>query len=362
MRRLPVLLLASLILTGLAACSPESGNDSGPGDRPRGTIITAQEVTVEAVRITEETLGTVHTTAAPTVGAEVAARVLEVVVDEGDAVSSGDLLARLDDGDFRLAAERARAEITRLDALIENQRRQVTRNRQLLERNMVSESALDDARAELRALEGQLAATRAERAQAERNIERTLVRSPVDGRVETRLVDAGDWAGQGTPLFRIATDRLLRAQLPFPEYVADQLRTGLSVQLYSPVAPDQEVAGTITEIRPMLGSGTRSMLVIAEFENPGGWRPGASVNGQVVLETREDALLVPEVSIVLRPAGSVVYVIEDGAAHQRVVRTGVRNNGMIEVIEGLSPGDVVAVDGAAFLTDGTAVNVREDAA
>lgn len=351
------LIVIALLLLGLSACG--SAPDDAAGEAPQGTAVTARTVAVDTVRITEETLGTVRTTAAPTVSAEVSARVVELRVDEGDAVSAGDVLALLDEGDFRLTAERARAEISRLAALIENQQRQVVRNRQLLERNMVSESALDDARAELRALEGQLAATRAELAQAERNIERTLVRSPVDGRVEARMVDVGDWAGQGSPLFRIATDRLLRAQLPFPEYVADLLRTGLTVELSSPVARDQRVEGTITEIRPMLGSGTRAMMVITEFENPGGWRAGASVNGRVVLETREQALLVPEVSVVLRPAGSVVYVINDHAAHQRLVRTGVRTDGMIEVLDGLEPGERVVVDGAGFLTDGAAVNVRE---
>ncbi|WP_018233653.1 efflux RND transporter periplasmic adaptor subunit [Thioalkalivibrio thiocyanodenitrificans] len=358
MKSLSPLLIAPLLLIGLVACGPEPDNGAEQ-ERPRGTTITAEAVTIDTVRITEETLGTVRTTAAPTVAAEVAARIVEIMVDEGDAVAAGELLARLDDGDFRLAAQRARAEISRLEALIENQQRQVTRNRQLLERNMVSESDLDNALAELRALEGQLASTRAELAQAERNIERTRVKAPVDGRVESREADVGGWAGQGTPLFRISTDRLLRAQLPFPEYVADRLRTGLTVELISPVARDQQVDGTITEIRPMLGSSTRSVMIIAEFDNPGGWRPGASVNGRVVLETREEALLVPDMSIVLRPAGSVVYVIENDTARQRVVRTGVRTNGMIEVLDGLEAGERVAVDGAGFLTDGAPVNVPE---
>jgi membrane fusion protein, multidrug efflux system len=358
MKALSLLLLAPLLLVGLVACGPEPDNGAEQ-EGPQGTTITAGTVQVDTVRITEETLGTVRTTAAPTVAAEVAARIVEILVDEGDAVAAGDLLARLDDGDFRLTADRARAEISRLEALIENQQRQVTRNRQLLERNMVSESDVDNALAELRALEGQLGSTRAELAQAERNIERTRIKAPVDGRVESREADVGGWASQGTSLFRISTDRLLRAQLPFPEYVTDRLRIGLTVELTSPVARDQPVDGTITEIRPMLGTSTRAVMIIAEFENPGGWRPGASVNGRVVLETRDEALLVPDISIVLRPAGNVVYVIEDGTARQRPVRTGVRTNAMIEVLDGLEPGERVAVDGAAFLTDGAPVNVSE---
>ena len=96
-----------------------------------------------------------------------------------------------------------------------------------------------------------------------------------------------------------------------------------------------------------------------DINNPGSWRPGASVNGTVIIAEHPGAVTVPEQSVVRRPAGEVVYVIEQGRARQRVVRTGQRKEGRIEILEGVTVGDILAVDGAGFLTDGARVQVLE---
>lgn len=347
----------ALLALGLTACSgaeDEAGTPSGP----RATPVTTAAVATETVHVREESLGTVHTTQAPSVAAEIGARVIAIHVDEGVSVSAGTLLAELDGGDFVLARDRSRAEIERLTALIENQQRQVERNRRMFQQNLVAESVVDEAETQLRALQGQLAAEQANLGQAERNLRRTRVTAPVDGRIEARLANSGDWVAVGEPMFRIATDAILRAHLPYPEYVADRLRPGLSVSLRSPAAPGVVVEGTITELRPMIGA-TRAVIVIAEFANPGGWRAGASVNGTVVIDSRDGAIMVPEISVVHRPAGQVVYVVEDDKARQRLVRTGHRQNGKIEITEGLDGDEQIVVDGAGFLTDGATLRIRE---
>jgi RND family efflux transporter MFP subunit len=350
-----LLCVASVLL--LPACGDEAKQDAPAAGTPP-TQVTAADAVRDTLFLREETLGTVQAKQAPTIGSEVAARVLAVHADEGDSVAAGALLAELDSGDFVLARERSAAETKRLEALVENQERQLERNRRMLERSLVAQSVVDDADAELRALRGQLAAERANASQAERNIERTRIVAPLSGRIESRLVDAGDWAAVGTPLFRIATDEVLRAHLPFPEYVAEALRPGLPVRLASPAAPGVEVEGRIAELRPMIGA-ARAVIVIAEFANPGGWRAGASVNGSVTLEQRPNAVLVPEVSIVQRPAGTVVYVIEGDRVRAQTVRTGIRQGGRIEIVEGLRGDERIVVDGAGFLTGGARVQVRE---
>ena len=84
---------------------------------------------------------------------------------------------------------------------------------------------------------------------------------------------------------------------------------------------------------------------------------GGSVNARVVLEVKNDALMVPEQSVVLRPAGKVVYVIAANRAAQRVVETGLKQDGLQEILKGLAPGEVIATDGAGFLSDGAAVTL-----
>jgi hypothetical protein len=114
-------------------------------------------------------------------------------------------------------------------------------------------------------------------------------------------------------------------------------------------------------VRQLVGSTNRAFDVVVEVKNPGGWKPGASVNGAVVIEEHEQAVAVPEVSVVLRPAGKVVYVIENGKAVQHIVTTGVTQNGLVEILQGLKAGEKIAVDGAGFLTDQAAVAVKEPA-
>lgn len=354
--RLALVFVTVFLLHACGTDEEERASAPAAGGVP-ATPVTAAAVERGTVFEREEALGTVHAKQAPTIGAEVAARVVAIHADEGQAVSAGELLAELDAGDFRLARDRSLAEIARLEALSENQQRQVERNRHMLERQLVAQSVVDAAEAELRALRSQLEAERAALGQAERDIARTRVVAPLAGRLESRLVDAGDWAALGTPLFRISTNDVLRAQLPFPEYVAELLRPGLPVHLTSPAAADMAVEGRIAEIRPMIGS-ARAVIVIAEFANPGGWRPGASVNGSVTLAERANALLVPAVSVVQRPGGKFVYVVDDGHAAARAVRTGIQQDGRIEIIDGLSGDETVVTDGAGFLTDGAPVSVR----
>jgi RND family efflux transporter MFP subunit len=146
--------------------------------------------------------------------------------------------------------------------------------------------------------------------------------------------------------------------LPFPERVADSLVPGQSVRLRVN-SGNQAVNATISELRPMIGTNSRAVEAIVELDNPGTWRPGNSVSATVVLSTRTGQALVPALSVVQRPAGSVVYVLDGDTARQRVVEIGVRTNGDVEVRDGLAEGERVVVDGAGFLTDGTRVEVQD---
>jgi hypothetical protein len=98
-------------------------------------------------------------------------------------------------------------------------------------------------------------------------------------------------------------------------------------------------------------------VAVVEVKNPGGWKAGASVSGSVTIREIADAVVVPNACVVKRPSGDVVYVIQNGQALQRVVKTGVKKQGMTQIAEGLSIGETVALDGAPYLTDKAAVSV-----
>jgi membrane fusion protein, multidrug efflux system len=109
----------------------------------------------------------------------------------------------------------------------------------------------------------------------------------------------------------------------------------------------------------MITADNRTVDVIADVVDAEGWQPGASVTGTVILGEQAAAMMIPEQCLVLRPAGEVVYVVRDNIANQAVVKTGLRQNGLIEVLEGLNDNDTIVVDGAGFLTDKAPVKISK---
>lgn len=153
----------------------------------------------------------------------------------------------------------------------------------------------------------------------------------------------------------------LSVRLPFPEHVARQLRIGQSLRLTSFDQPAKTATAYVKEIRPALNSTTQTLEVIAELRAGHEWYSVGSVQGEVVVGVHRGALVVPEQAVVLRPAGSVVYVTEGDKVMERVVQPGITRDGEIEILTGLKLGEIVAVDGASLLSDGAKVKRREPA-
>lgn len=175
-------------------------------------------------------------------------------------------------------------------------------------------------------------------------------------------VGSETWVGQAEtydPTRDLA--RRVYIRLPFPLDIVRRLKIGQAVTLVN-FEDGKKAGGVIREIRPALSTMTQTVEVIAEVRNPGSWRPAGSVRGEVTLEMHRNVPVVPEQAVVLRPAGAVVYEVNDNVAQARAVKTGIQREGVIEILEGLKPGMSIAVDGAALLSDGAKVQVRNEAA
>lgn len=346
-----------LLLTGLL-CACEGAQPPAPP--PPGVLITTTRAERTALEVVERSVGRLESKARPLVAAEVPGQVRRVEVEVGHAVAAGALLALIEPEDYRSRTASARAEIGRLEAQVEQQERLVTRYQQLAKRDFFAQNSLEEAQAQLKVLSRQLDAARSALEEAQRDLARTEIRAPVAGRIESRLVDPGDYVQEGTGMFRISTDDVLRAVLPFPERLVDRLAAGQAVRLSSPTDPQRgRVAAVVTELRPTVGGANRAVEALVDFANPGGWRAGASVDGEVVIETRQGTVTVPEGAVVLRPAGATVYVVEGSKVRAQVVRTGHQDAGKVEILEGLQGDETLALDGAGFLTDGAPVRFQE---
>ena len=343
----------------IGACAPKAEEKKPAG--PPATLITTTQVSTRSLEVTENTLGTLESLIDPTVGAEVPGRVVKVLTHAGQRVSKGDTMALIDPSDLALAVRSDTAELQRLRSLLEQQERLVQRQKDLVGKGFVSQNAVDDAVAQRDALRAQLAAAQARAESGRSNEGKARVVAPIDGEVETQIVATGDYVKVGDPLFKVVSNHRLRAILPYPETAAARIRRGQTVHITSPQSPGLVVTGKVEDIRPMVSAGSRAIDVIVRFDNESGLLAGGTINGSVLIDKRDNAVLVPEQSIVLRPAGTVVYKVADGKALQRIVTTGARKAGLVEITNGLTGGETLALDGAGFLSDGASVSIKETA-
>lgn len=352
--RFTLLLVVSFVVT---ACGTAEEPDSGGTEVAAATTISVHVADVQDIEVTDVSVGWIASKTAPAITSEVSGRLIELSFEAGDRVSAGQLLARVDPTRYRSAHEAAAADVERLRTSVANQQRQLARHQEMLAEGFIAQAMFDDSQAQLRALEAQLRGAQARLDNAEKDLASTRIVAPISGIIDQRLIATGDFVQAGQPLAQLVSDGVLRIHLPFPETVAERLRADLPVRLNTPIAPAQTIEARISELRPALGQG-RAVEAIIEADNPGAWRTGASVRGEVVLETRRNVLL-PEAAVVLRPAGHTVYVVDGDRVHARPVTPGVRVDGMLEILDGVEAGERVALDGAGFLTDQARIRLPE---
>lgn len=321
-----------------------------------GTAITLTTPTRVDVASIEKSIGQIDAKNAPIINSEVNGQIIQVLCEVGDRVKKGQTLAIIDASQYSNAADSSSANVKLLESQVENQRKTVARYEELIKQNFISEAKLDELKTALKGYEEQLKAAKAGLKESSRTSGKTIIKAPVDGFVYARNISVGDFATVGKALFGVANLKNVVIKAPFPETIAGKIRKGQKAKLYTH-DKNSSVDGIISDIRPFVSASGRSFEAIISMQNPGEWIIGASISVDVITDEHKGALVVPENAVVLRPAGSVVYVINANSVKQKVVQTGQRQDGFIEIISGLSDGEKIANDGAGLLSDGAKVNI-----
>jgi membrane fusion protein (multidrug efflux system) len=351
-----LLVFAGIGIYFIADGRAREGAGKAAGKGRAAVLVTATTVAARPLEVYEEVVGTLENVIDPTIGAEVAGRIVRVHGFTGKKVAKGEVLAEIDAVDFQIQSRADQAEIGRLTSLLQQQERVVERQQKLVGQGFITQNAADDAIAQRNALREQLNTAKARSEATGRSVTKARVVAPIDGEIETQIIAVGDYVKLGDPLFKLVGVQELRAHLFLPESAATRIRPGLKVVLAPPAAPDRVIESVIAEIKPTVGANNRALDAIVKFRGEGNlFRGGGTVNARIVTQMREGALMVPEQAVVLRPAGKVVYALREGVAEQRIVETGLKQDGQYEILKGVQAGDTVAVDGAGFLTNGAAV-------
>jgi len=265
-----------------------------------------------------------------------------VRVAEGQNVTRGQVLAELVDGPER-------ANVLQLQAQAAVARAQARRTQQLFERGFAARAAYDDTRNQALAAE---AAANAARAQ----LDDYRIRAPFTGRVMRRDAEPGDLATPANPLFVIADPSSLRITADVDERDAGRLREDMEALVRADAFPGQSFAARVSEVTPQGDSTGRIFRARLALEEGVPLRPGMTVEINIVLAQRDNALLVPTRAL----RDGAVFVVEDGRARRRAVQVGVQGAQDTEVREGLTAGARVILDPPANLRDGARIAERRE--
>jgi len=267
----------------IAACGKQDNKATeSVQSGPKPTLVTATTVNKTAIEITQSAVGSLEGLIDPTIAAEVAARVIKVHVSPGQRVKKGQLIATLDSTEFNLQRNEAQAEVARIQALLNNQTKIVERDQALVNKNFISQNAVDTDIAQQNVLKEQLAGAKARVASISNMGSKTAIYAPTDGVVEKKIVDTGEFVKVGDPIVQVVSNQKLRAHIPFPERLSNQLKPGMKVRLTTPTS-DKTLETEIRELKLMISESNRSVDIITDINNETDWQPGASVTGTVIL-------------------------------------------------------------------------------
>lgn len=281
-------------------------------------------------------------------------RVLEVPVEEGQAVRKGQLLVRLDDTVLQAEMRQMEAAIKEAEASLAEARSNLGRAQRLAPGAAITEQALEQRQTLARTGEARLNIARAQMEERRAKIEQTLITAPADGIVSKRAILMGAVVSPGTELVRIIRDARLEVDAEVPELDIDLVRPNQTVRI---IHGETIVEARVRAVAPTVDPKTR--LGIVEVALPKGTplRPGMYARAEIQIADVV-ALAVPQESLVFRDGRPAVFEVDaQNRANLRPLETGMRQSGWVEVRAGVERGRRVVVAGAGFLNDGDLVAI-----
>ncbi len=324
------------------------GENSGTAVSQAAVGVVVAPVRLERLSLEIEALGTAHANESVDVTAKVSNLVTVVRFDEGQQVRRGDLLVELD-------GAQARAELAIAEAAVTESRSQYKRSRELYTTKALSESQLDQIEAALKANEARVLVAQAK-------LGDTMIRAPFAGRVGLRRVSVGSLVNPGTVITTLDDTSTIKLDFTVPETVLSALAPGLAITAGSVAYPGTPFEGKVSSVDSRVDPSTRSVTVRALVPNPQGLlKPGMFLTVRLSRGST-DALLVPEQALVPEQGDVFVFVVTGGSVEKRLIRTGQRRVGTVQVTEGLAAGESVVTEGTQKLRNGARVMVVDSSA
>jgi membrane fusion protein (multidrug efflux system) len=353
MRLHSLLTLAALAASLATACSGGSdaagaGGPGGPGGPPGGMQLPVEAVTLrlEPLEAGLTTVGSLRADESVVLRPEVAGRITRIQFQEGGRVERGQPL-------FSLDAGTAGAALNEAEANLANSRSAAARAGELVGERLIARADYDNLRAQRAVDEARVASARTA-------LGKMTLRAPFAGQIGLRSVSVGEYVNAGQELVTLVRLDPVQVDFSLPETAITSTRTGQSIRIEVDAYPGERFGGEVVAIDPVIDPVSRSVRLRAQVANPDfKLRPGQFARVLLQPGGAQQALLVPEQALMQSGDERFVYTVVDGQARRRVVQTGTRVPGKVEVRSGLSAGDVVitAGQGKPMMRDGMPVEV-----
>ncbi len=268
----------------------------------------------------------------------------EVLVREGQRVKRGDVIARIDDDDYRIAVERTEAAYNLAKAEFE-------RDRAIYAKGVIPTATLDTNRTRMET-------TKADFEDAKLQLSRCLVTSPMDGVMQKVDAKVGLQLAVGDPIAEIIDIERVKAVVGIPESDVTAVRGLNAIDFTIQALAGRRLTGKVHYLASSPETVARIFRLELEVDNKAGdILPGMFLRADIVKKTLPAAIVVPYYSVISRNNEQYVYVEEDGVAKKRAIRLGVMEKWLVEVVEGLKSGDHLIVEGHRDVEDGQPVKV-----
>jgi membrane fusion protein, multidrug efflux system len=329
---------------------PIQGGPAGakPAGPPPGGMppmpVEAVPVKIGAVARSVTAVGSLLSSESVVIRPEIAGRIAEITFQEGQRITKGAILVRLDDSI-------ARATLAQAQASIAFSRAELSRADQLVRQNTGPIRTREQAAAKLLADEATVQLAKAQ-------LDKQVLTAPFDGVLGLRKVSVGDFVQSGKDIVNLEAIDTLKLDFRVPEMFLTAVKIGQTVKIAVDAFAGRSFDGEVYAIDPLIDVNGRAVVIRARVANPdGALRPGLFARVALTLTVVPDAVLIPEQAIVAFGKEQFVFKVVDGKVAQTKVTLGERRNAEVEITQGLKVGDVVVTAGQLKIRDGSPVAV-----